>query len=124
MSKKDHLQHVDAPQVLFKEPEPVVEATETASNEPATQVPADVEETLPIGIYSMSSAPRDGRFLFLGERVGKTWRWHECYWYVTRHMHQRQWQPTGWWCKRGVPRVQILFNPDVWTDKLPDGAEA
>ena len=118
-------EHVARPDDLLQAaPEPETAAPEPEAPPPLASAPEPEDDTLPIGVYSMDSAPQDGRFLFLGVKDKKTgkYAWRECYWYKTRHMHQRQWAPTGWWCERGVPRVQILFAPEVWTDEMPDGA--
>ena len=113
MNKKDRQQpeplkepeHISRPDALLHpEPEPVAE-------------PAD--DTLPIGIFAMDSAPDDGSYIFLAERQGDLFVWHECYWYVTRTFRNRRWQETGWWCERAVPRVKLTFEPAAWAEKVP-----
>ena len=113
MNKKDRQQpeplkepeHISRPDALLHpEPEPVAE-------------PED--DTLPIGIFAMDSAPDDGSYIFLAERQGDLFVWHECYWYVTRTFRNRRWQETGWWCERAVPRVKLTFEPAAWAEKVP-----
>lgn len=84
---------------------------------PAPPDPAE-EETIPVGIFDIESAPKTGEKIFLAEKVGDSYVWHRCMWHETRLFENHRWVIGGWWVLCFPLRQKISFDPVRWTDKI------
>lgn len=62
-------------------------------------------------IQPMTSAPKDGRNLFLFDDTGHA---YECYWRETRQFRKSTWQEIGFWSHWPGPPSRVMFDPKGW----------